>query len=49
MIVFETSDIIYRNLFGSNVYNLSIVYKRHNFLKEVVHVIIIDQCNQTAR
>ena len=26
-----------------------IVYKRQNFLKIIVHVIIIDQCNQTAR
>ena len=36
-------------IFGSIVYNRAIVYKRHNFLKVVVHVIIIDQCNQTAR
>ena len=40
---------------GSIVYNRSIVdnrsivYKRQNFLKVVVNVIIIDQFNQTAR
>ena len=34
---------------GSIVYNRFIIYKRQNFLKVVVHVIIIDQCNQTAR
>ena len=35
----------------SILYNWVIVYKRQNFLKihVVVHVIIIDQCNQTAR
>ena len=33
----------------SIVYNGAIVHKRQNFLKEVVHVIIIDQCNQTVR
>ena len=27
----------------------AIEYKRQNFLKVVVHVVIIDQCNQTAR
>ena len=32
-------------IFGSIVYNRAIVYKRYNFLKVVVHVIIIDQCN----
>ena len=33
------------------VYNwaiVAIVYKHQSFLKVVVHVIIIDQCNQTA-
>ena len=36
-------------ILGSIVYNRAIVYKHQNFLKVVVHVIIIDQCNQTAR
>ena len=31
------------NLFGSIVYDRATVYKRQNFLKVVVHVIIIDQ------
>ena len=30
------------------VYNQAIEYKRQSFLKVVVHVIIIDQCNQTT-
>ena len=34
--------------FGSTVYNQSKVYIHQNFLKAVVHVIIIDQWNQTA-
>ena len=34
------------NRFRSIVYNRTIVYERQNFLKIVVHVIIIDQCNQ---
>ena len=29
--------------FESIVYNRAILYKRHNFLKVVVHVIIIEQ------
>ena len=33
---------------GSSAYNRAIVYKRQNFLKVVVHVIIKDQCNQHA-
>ena len=33
----------------SIVYSKAIEYRRQNFLKVVVHVIIIDQCNQTAR
>ena len=37
------------NRFGSIVYNRSIVFKRQKFLKVVIHVIIIDQCNQNAR
>ena len=37
------------DIFGSIVHNRAIVYKHQNFLKVVVHVIIIDQCNQTAR
>ena len=37
------------NIFGSIGYTRSIVYKRQNFLKVVVHVIIIDQCIQTTR
>ena len=36
-------------LFGSIIYNLSIVYIRQNFLEIVVHVILIDQLNQIAR
>ena len=36
-------------VFGSIVHNRAIVYKRQHVLKVVVHVIIIDQCNQTAR
>ena len=35
-------------MFGSIVYNQVIVYKRQNFLKVVVHMIFIDQCNKTA-
>ena len=38
-----------RRIFGSIVYNRAIVYKRQIFLKIVVHVIIIEECNQTAR
>ena len=34
---------------GSIVYNRAIGYKGRNFLKVVVHVIIIDQYNQSAR
>ena len=36
------------SLFWSIIYNRAIVYKRHIFLKVVVHVFIVDQCNQTA-
>ena len=36
-------------VFGSIVYNRFIVYKRKKFFKAVFHVIIVDQCNQTAR
>ena len=39
---------VYKPSFGSTVYNRVIVYKHQNFPKVVVHVIIIDQCNQTA-
>ena len=35
-------------LFGSIVYNRTKVYMHQNFLKVVVHVIIIHQRNQTA-
>ena len=35
-------------LFGSIVDNRAIEYKRQNVLKVVVHVIFIDQCNQSA-
>ena len=42
-------DMVHYRLFGSIVYNRAIQYKRQDFLKVVVHVIIIDQCNQTAR
>ena len=35
-------------VFGPIVYNRAIVHKRQNFLKVVVHVIIIDQCNQAT-
>ena len=35
--------------FWSMVYNRAIVYESKIFLKVVVHMIIIDQCNQTAR
>ena len=34
---------------GPIVYNPTIVYLHNNFLKVVVHVIIIDQLNQAAR
>ena len=34
---------------GWIVYKRAIVYNLQKFLKVVVHVIIIDQCNQTAR
>ena len=40
--------MIFGSLTGSIVYNRAIVYKRQKFLKLVVHVIIIEQCNQTA-
>ena len=33
-------------IFKSIVYNRAIVYKRQNFLIVIVHVMIIDQCNQ---
>ena len=33
---------------GSIIYNWTIVYKRQSFLKVVIQVIIIDQCNQTT-
>ena len=36
-------------LFWSIVYSQAIVYKHQNFFKVDVHVIIIDQCIQTAR
>ena len=36
------------SVFGSVVYNRAIVYKRQIFLKVLVDVIIIEQCNQTA-
>ena len=39
--------LYYHSKFGSIV--LAIVYKLQNVLKVVVHVIIIDQCNQIAR
>ena len=47
----EMSNIFYKNqnVKRSIVYNLAIVYKRQNFLKIAVHVIIIDQCNQIAQ
>ena len=35
-------------VFGSVVYNQAIVYKCQTFLKVVVHMIIIDLCNQTV-
>ena len=35
-------------LFGSIVYNRTKVYMHQNFLKVVVHVVIIDQWNKTA-
>ena len=34
--------------FGSIVYNLAMVDISQNFLQVVVHVIITDQCNQSA-
>ena len=39
-----------RQLFGSIVYSQAIVHKHQNFLKVVVHliIIIIDQCNPTV-
>ena len=36
-------------LFGSIIYNQGMVYKRQNFFKAVVHVNIVDQCNQNLR
>ena len=36
-------------IFRSITYNRAIVYKRQNVLAVVVHVIINDQCNQTAQ
>ena len=44
-VFFNTEFTIIRSI----VYNRAIRYKRKNFFKVVVHVIIIDQCNQTAR
>ena len=44
--LFHTGNIF----IGSVVYNrVVIVHKRQNFLWVVVHVIVIDQCNQTVR
>ena len=40
---------VHQAIIGSILYNRAIIYKRQNFLKIVIHVIIIDQCNQTAR
>ena len=37
---------LYFIIFGSIVYNLATVNKRQNFLKVVVHAIIMDQCDQ---
>ena len=34
---------------GSIVCNSAIIYKRQNFFQVVLHVIIIEQCNQTVR
>ena len=34
--------------FGSIVYHGAIIYKCQNFLKVIVHMITVDQCNQTA-
>ena len=39
----------YRSIFGSIVYSRAKVYIHQNFLKVIVHVIIIDQWNQAAR
>ena len=36
-----------KDIFGLTVYNGAIVYRCQNFLKAVVHVVIINQCNQT--
>ena len=43
----EFIPIIFCVFLGSIVYNQTIVYTRQNFLQEIVHVNIIDQCNQT--
>ena len=50
-VMFESSfsAIVRKYCFGLIAYNRAIVYKPQNFLKVVVHVIIIDQSNQTAR
>ena len=48
-LVAEARPISTHNMCFRVVYNKAIVYKRQNVLKVVVHVIIIDQCNQTAR
>ena len=48
-ICFKDSFLMLHAHFWSSVYNRALVYKRQNFLKIVVHVIMADQCNQTAR
>ena len=47
--LYHLNDLIWFKHFWVIVYNRTVVYKRQNCLKVVVHVIIIDQWNQTAR
>ena len=50
LVTVRKSTIYFSYYFRSIVYNhiQAIVYKRQDFLKVFVHVIIIDQCNQIA-
>ena len=44
-----TFSVSFNSVIGSIVYNRAIVYKRQNFIKVVVYVIIIDQWSSATR
>ena len=48
LVPYMMMDSFERMIFGLILYNRAIVYKCLKILKVVVHVIITDQCNQTA-